>query len=501
MGVRLQPWNIDLATIGPPTLPPVSSLSRPPRKPTGGPDPRFGIENIVFEGGGAKGIAYMGAIQVLEEEGIYPDHVHRVAGASSGSFLAAMLAIGMSAEELTRMLSATDLESVMRDARFGMLSGLYNMATVYGLNPGSRLLDFLGERLKERTGSEDVTFAQVWERCGRELCVPVTNLTRMCTEYCHPKTTPDMPVRLAVGMSMSLPVLMVPYRVLRGGSGAQADLYTDGGLLCNFPVHAFDGWWLSTRPEDTFLRRLRPLERVGELMHDGVRFHPRVAGTLGFTVFDSAELGDASEWWMTEDMRPPDRPDTELSRSRARNEEQLAARTRLRAMLDGAAERLMDALAELETNGDGRIDRAEAQGLFARGRLSVEDAKLLFDTTDLGHIFDTLDHNGDRTVSYDEIVRYVDSRHVDLTAHLGLARSEPRSMSTFVSTVFNTLLMHLRRVSLHPDDRERTVPIDTDYVSTTDFQLEVLDREFLLESGRRSTRAFFARKAAKGTVG
>jgi hypothetical protein len=143
------------------------------------------------------------------------------------------------------------------------------------------------------------------------------------------------------------------------------------------------------------------------------------------------------------------------------------------------------------------VDRAEAAGLFQTGRLSAEDARLLFDTEDVASIFATLDRNGDGTVSYDEIVRYVDSRHVDLTAHLGLARSEPRSVGTFVSTVFNTLLMHLRRVSLVPEDRDRTIPIDTDYVSTTDFTLEAADREFLLESGRRAARAFFASRGAR----
>ena len=46
---------------------------------------------------------------------------------------------------------------------------------------------------------------QVKERFDRELCVVVTNLNQMSTEYCHPKTTPDMPVRMAVRMSMAIP--------------------------------------------------------------------------------------------------------------------------------------------------------------------------------------------------------------------------------------------------------------------------------------------------------
>lgn len=497
--MKLQPWNIDISRVGPRVLPPVETLARPPVHPSREPHPSLPFENLVFEGGGAKGITYVGALEILEREGLYPKHVLRVAGTSSGSFLAAMVAVGTPASELRRLLFDTDFASVMQDARFGWLSQAYNFVTVYGLNPGSALLDFLGQRLLDSTGSEDVTFAQVLERCGRELCVPVTNLTRMCTEYCHPKTTPDMPVRLAVGMSMSLPVLMVPYRVVRSPDGkVPADLYTDGGLLCNYPVHAFDGWWLSMAPKDTFLQRLRPLERVSELVHDAVRFHPRNPRTLGFTVFDDLELGDVTEWWMTDDMRPPARPDTALSRARAEEEAALAERTAVRSRLDGATQRLLDALARIDASGDGQISLEEATALFTAGGLSAEDGRLLFDTTDPAAVFRALDHDGSGKIVYDEILRYVDSRHVDLTAHLGLAHAEPRSMTNFVSTVFNTLLMHLRRVSMVPEDRDRTVPIDSDYVSTTDFALEPADREFLLESGRRATRAFLARRSPAG---
>lgn len=487
-----QPWNVRIAAVRPPDLPPVSALSHPPVVPNAGPHPRHPFENLAFEGGGAKGIAYVGALSVLEEVGLYPGHIRRVSGTSSGSFLATMVALGTPSDELTRLLFETDLAGVMRDARFGMLSGVVNMVTLFGWNPGARLLDFLGQRLRERTGSEDVTFRQVLERCGRELCVPVTNLTRMVTEYCHPKTTPDMPVRLAVGMSMSLPVLMVPYRVVRGERAA--DLYTDGGLLCNYPVHAFDGWWLSLARDDTYLQRLRPPERVNELMHDSVRFQPRNPRTLGLTVFDRTE-GDASELWIGADGGPPPRPDTALARSRSASERKLAERREVRARLDAAVSRLMDAMAAADTSGDGQVCTDEITRLFQVGTLSGADAELLFGTEDLKQIFARLDHNGSGTVSYDELVRHVDARNVDLTAHLSLSTAEPRSMTTFVSTLFNTLLMHLRKVTLQPADRSRTIPIDTDYVNTADFELEPADREFLLETGRRAARAFLGARS------
>jgi arachidonate 5-lipoxygenase len=491
---NLQPWNVRIAAVGPPDLPPIETLARPPVVPVAGSHPRYPFENLAFEGGGAKGIAYVGAISVLEEEGLYPEHIRRVAGTSSGSFLATMIAVGCPSSELTKMLFETDLAAVMRDARFGMLSGVVNMVTLFGWNPGARLLTFLGQKLKERTGSEDVTFRQVFERCGRELCVPVTNLTRMATEYCHPKTTPDMPVRLAVGMSMSLPVLMVPYRVVRAGKSI-ADLYTDGGLLCNYPVHAFDGWWLSLARDDTYLQRLRPPERVTELVHDSVRFQPRNPRTLGLTVFDRTE-GDASELWIGSEGGPPPRPDTELARSRSASEQRLAERREVRARLDAAVGRLMDAMAGVETSGDGEVCADEVMQLFAVGTLSSADAELLFGTTDLKDIFARLDHNKSGAISYDELVRYVDARNVDLTAHLSISGAEPRSMTTFVSTLFNTLLMHLRKVTLQPADRSRTIPIDTDYIATADFDLEEADREFLLETGRRAARAFLAQDRA-----
>ena len=46
---------------------------------------------------------------------------------------------------------------------------------------------------------------QVQQQCGRELCIVVTNLSRMCSEYCTTDTCPDLPIRAAVRMSMAFP--------------------------------------------------------------------------------------------------------------------------------------------------------------------------------------------------------------------------------------------------------------------------------------------------------
>ena len=41
------------------------------------------FKNLAFEGGGVRGIAYAGALQVLEQNNILPD-IRRVAGTSAG---------------------------------------------------------------------------------------------------------------------------------------------------------------------------------------------------------------------------------------------------------------------------------------------------------------------------------------------------------------------------------------------------------------------------------
>ena len=54
---------------------------------------------------------------------------------------------------------------------------------------------------------------QVYDKYDCELCLVITNINAMMSEYCHPKTTPDMTILSAVRMSMSFPstVLIVTF--------------------------------------------------------------------------------------------------------------------------------------------------------------------------------------------------------------------------------------------------------------------------------------------------
>lgn len=489
MARRILPWRIAPA----PAPPEIGEPAVPRQVPVDASHPTVPFENLAFEGGGVKSFAYLGALEILEEIGLYPDHIRRVAGASSGGFMATFAALGTSAADLRDLMETHDLGEVLQDARFGVVSGVVNLVRRFGMHPGNRLLSFLGEQFEARAGAADITFRQLLEHHGRELCIPVTNLHRMCTEYCHPKTTPDLPVRVAVGMTMSLPGLMVPYQVWYRPDWAPA-LYNDGGLLCNYPVHAFDGWWLSRLPEDTFFRRLRPLTERALRLDDRIRFHPRNPRTLGFTVAQEGEV-DPSQAWRLPSARPPARPDTALARARGEQEAQTAARVIEVTELTHAAERLLDALAKVDTDGDGAITWAEAAPLFEEGGIPDADATRLFGERSPREMFDHLDNDDNGRVSYAEVVALIDAHHAGQTAHFGGPPPLDPSMSGYFSQMFRTVWAHVSRMNLHPDDVDRTVPIFTDYVTTADFGLEPDDYAFLVESGRRATAAFLRQHA------
>src|SRR5436190_843421 len=66
--------------------------------------------NFVFQGGGVKGIAFLGALSVISEQKILDD-VDRVGGSSAGAIVALLLGLGFSFEELKEQLNIVDFAS------------------------------------------------------------------------------------------------------------------------------------------------------------------------------------------------------------------------------------------------------------------------------------------------------------------------------------------------------------------------------------------------------
>ena len=62
---------------------------------------KYPFRNLVFEGGGVKGIAYVGALRELKKRGILP-MIQRAGGTSAGAINAVLLALRYSVKDTRR---------------------------------------------------------------------------------------------------------------------------------------------------------------------------------------------------------------------------------------------------------------------------------------------------------------------------------------------------------------------------------------------------------------
>src|SRR5690554_5114155 len=67
---------------------------------------------LVLSGGGAKGLAHIGALKIIEESGVRIDYI---GGTSMGAIIGALYASGYSAHQLDSIFSETDFSTLIQD--------------------------------------------------------------------------------------------------------------------------------------------------------------------------------------------------------------------------------------------------------------------------------------------------------------------------------------------------------------------------------------------------
>ncbi len=96
----------------------------------------YHFRNLVFEGGGVKGIAYIGALAALGRRGILKDIV-RVGGTSAGAINALLFALGYSHAETKHLLAELDFTSFLDDD-WGVLRDTDRLLHQFGWYRGAR---------------------------------------------------------------------------------------------------------------------------------------------------------------------------------------------------------------------------------------------------------------------------------------------------------------------------------------------------------------------------
>jgi predicted acylesterase/phospholipase RssA len=239
--------------------------------------------DLVFEGGGAKGLAYIGAIQALEEQ---PFALRRVVGSSAGAMIALLLSLGYDSAELGELLNAqgssllssffdiprefdeevveqsllwdafrqvdiplvpAGLEERIDRALFNKLCRsepfrlLFSLVECGGLFQGTRVLDWLGDALLKKGFDKGITLSQLKQQTGIELTCIVSDTTWQRKLVLNANTSPGVPVVWAVRASMSIPFVWqcVCWDHSWGKYQGQAiddHELVDGGIISNFAL-------------------------------------------------------------------------------------------------------------------------------------------------------------------------------------------------------------------------------------------------------------------------
>lgn len=191
------------------------------------------FRNFVFEGGGVKGLAYVGALQVLEEKGIQ-QNITRVAGASAGAICALLVGLNYNSEEIKDILWHMDFRDFM-DKSKGILRNTYRLLNHFGWYKGDFFKHWIEGIIEKKTGQKNITFKELHHmKDFKDMVFIGTNLSTHFSELFSFRTTPDMDVAEALRITMSIPLFFQSVKANHD------QIYVDGGLLMNYPIKVFD---------------------------------------------------------------------------------------------------------------------------------------------------------------------------------------------------------------------------------------------------------------------
>lgn len=248
-------------------------------------DQKCPIKNVVFQGGGVRGIAYLGALDALVDKGIDLSKIEKVAGASAGALTALILALGFELDTVDKILSQKNLNDFLdkkqlekNRSAWGLLkdqatksafSWLTNakkpeltedvnaeLFDSFGIYEGEDLRAWIDKLIVDRLKSfgiphTNLTFKELHDlkeenqHGFKDLYVQGTNLTEKGPRTFSWEATPDVIIADAVRISMSIPIIFKPHKVHVKDQNKQRvlesdDWYVDGGVANNYPLKLFD---------------------------------------------------------------------------------------------------------------------------------------------------------------------------------------------------------------------------------------------------------------------
>lgn len=194
----------------------------------------------VFEGGGVKGIAFVGAVCALEERGY---NFSRLAGTSAGAIIASLLAVGYTGKELKNIILNLEYNRLLDKKGINRIPVLGNEIAIIkhkGIYQGSYIEKWLTSlfEAKKKTKFKDIIINGssklkiiASDISKKEICILPDDLIK------YNVNPMEFEIWKAVRMSISIPLFFRPIKLQYN---RECSFIVDGGLLSNFPVWIFD---------------------------------------------------------------------------------------------------------------------------------------------------------------------------------------------------------------------------------------------------------------------
>jgi NTE family protein len=198
------------------------------------------IADVVFEGGGVRGIGYVGALNCMEERGY---QWARAAGSSVGALIASLIIAGYTARELRRILIETNFEKFRDRSGFrgipiiGKPLGVLVENSIYS---GDYVENWVKELLEDKGVK---TFRDISEGGESPLKIIASDITRRCMlllpdDLANYGINPmSFPIAKAVRMSISIPFYFRPVKLRYKNIFS---FIVDGCVCCSYPINIFD---------------------------------------------------------------------------------------------------------------------------------------------------------------------------------------------------------------------------------------------------------------------
>ncbi|CAD5117583.1 DgyrCDS6341 [Dimorphilus gyrociliatus] len=330
----------------------------------------------------------------------------------------------------------------------------------FGVHPVKRFYRIFGEHIARFAGDADITFAQVKAKFGKALVIPVTNVSKMKVEYCSPQTTPDLPIRKAVRISLSFPILYAPIQIDLGiGSGLCS--YSDGGLMAQYPIHIFD-------EEHDFTKSMRDLVKLRSGRKYTLESQNHTPNPSRHRMSSKEDGGDVERKQSITDNT------TRLTPEASLNTKSLG----LYVVCETAIEYQL--WKKMFSCNVPRAPKAVPRTKLSKAR--VKFTKVSSKRFQKFRKRRELNKDGEVEAEEDKLKLF------DFKAKKTGAHGDPvTSFPTFVMATLETMLVSQRSCHMQPFDHHRTIPINTGYIWTNDYDFEPEDRVFLLQEGYDST--------------